>query len=137
MALKDAVQDIVDELKKLDDIRRVPDNPPESNNQFPFAIVYPIRGLYMTGPPGVMKGLHNINIELHVARRDLPRDFDIVMDLFDQIPDQLLTTLKDSGFSNLETFGNIEYEFGPLSYAGVDTIGVTYLITGVKIQTIL
>ena len=137
MSIKTAVQEVVDELRNISDLRRVPDEPPENNNQFPFVIVYPRVGYYMGGPPGLMTGLHGITIELHIARRDLPRDFSEVMDLFDKIPDELYTSLKDAEFSAIATFGNIEYEFGPLSYGGVDTLGVTYTMTEVKIQTIL
>ena len=135
MALKDAAQEIVDELRKISDLRRVPDEPPESNSQFPFAVVYPLRGSYQGGPPGLMKGLHGIVIELHVARKDLPRDYSTVIDLIDQIPEQLLSGLKNARFDELDTFGLIEYEFGPLNYAGVDTLGVAYIMQNVKIQT--
>lgn len=135
MALKDAVKDIVDELQTISDIRRVPDAPPENNSQFPFAVVYPISGIYTQGPAMVMTGLHSVNIELHVSRKDLPRDFALVMDLIDQIPQELMALLNDGGFTNLATFGEIPYTFGPLSWAGVDTLGVTYTIENVKVQT--
>ena len=135
MALKDAAQDIIDELRKITDLRRVPDEPPETNSQFPFAVVYPIRGVYAGGPPGLMKGLHGIVIELHVARKDLPRDYDTVMDIIDQIPEQMLSAMKNARFENIDTFENIEYEFGALSWGGVDTLGVTYTMMNTKVQT--
>ena len=135
MALKDAAQEIVDELRKITDLRRVPDEPPETNSQFPFAVVYPIRGTYGGGIPGSMKGLHSITIELHVARKDLPRDYSKVMDIIDQIPQQMLSALKNARFTALDTFGLIEYEFGALSWGGVDTLGVTYRMLDTKVQT--
>ena len=135
MALKEAVAEIVDELQTISGIRRVPDAPPENNEQFPFAVVYPITGLYTQGPAQLMKGLHSVNIELHVARKDLPRDFSLVMDLIDEIPYELMKLLNDGGYSELDTIGVIEYTFGPLSWAGIETLGVTYTITGVKVQT--
>ena len=135
MALKDAVNDIVDELQTISGIRHVPDEPPENNDQFPFAVVYPLTGLYTQGPAQLMKGLHNVNIELHVARKDLPRDYATVMDLIDTIPWELMKKLNDAGYSNLATLGPIEYTFGPLAWAGVETLGVTYTITGVKVET--
>ena len=137
MTIKAAVQEVVDELRKISDIRRVPDAPPENNSQFPFVIVYPMRGTYFGGPPGLVTGLHGIVIELHIARKDLPRDFDDVMDLFDELPNELFKSLKDAEFSAIMTFGNIEYEFGPLMYADVETIGVTYTMTEVKVMTTL
>lgn len=135
MALKDAVNDIIDALQELGDIRRVPDEPPENNDQFPFAVVYPLTGSYEMPTRGLMKGLHSINIELHVARKDLPRDYRQVMKLIDQIPNKLMKKQIDAGLSNMDTFGITEYTFGPLSWAGVDTLGVTYTVTDVKVQT--
>jgi hypothetical protein len=133
--LKDAVAEIIDELQTIPEIRRVPDNPPENNDQFPFCVVYPLTGLYTQGPAKLMKGLHSVNIELHVARKDLPRDFSQVMNVIDEIPYQMMKRLNDGKWSNLATFGEIEYTFGPLSWAGVDTLGVTYTITNVKVET--
>ena len=82
-----------------------------------------------------MKGLHSVNIELHVARKDLPRDFSLVMDLIDEIPWELMKKLNDAEYDNLATIGQIDYLFGPLSWAGVETLGVTYTITNVKVET--
>jgi hypothetical protein len=136
MALKEAVAEIVDELQTISGIRRVPDEPPENNDQFPFAVVYPLTGLYTQGPAQLMKGLHSVNIELHVVRKaDLAREFGQIMDLFDTIPYELMKLLNDGGYSELDTIGQIEYTFGPLSWSGVETLGVTYTITNVKVQT--
>lgn len=135
MALKDAIDEVIDELQTIPGIRRVPDEPPENNNAFPFAVVYPSTGVYHYGPPPLMRALHEINIELHVARKDLPRDYLKVMDLIDTIPKELWDLLRTGGFSNLDTFGDITYIFGPLSWGAVDTLGVTYTMTDVKVQT--
>jgi len=136
MALKEAVAEIVDELQTISGIRRVPDAPPENNEQFPFAVVYPLTGLYTQGPAQLMKGLHSVNIELHVVRKDdLAREFNQIMDIFDTIPYELMKLLNDGGYSELDTIGVIEYTFGPLEWAGVETLGVTYTVTNVKVQT--
>ena len=136
MALKDAINDIVIELQTIKDIRRVPDEPPENNDQFPFAVVYPLTGLYTQGPAQLMKGLHNVNIELHVVRKvDLAREFNQVMNLIDTIPWELMKKLNDAEYNNLATIGQIEYIFGPVSWAGVETLGVTYTIIDVKVET--
>jgi hypothetical protein len=42
---------------------------------------------------------------------------------------------SDGELTNLSTFGIVEYTFGPLEWAGVQTLGVTYSITGLKVQT--
>lgn len=135
MALLDAVNEIIAEIQTISGIRRVPEQPPENNDQFPFAIVYPGTGSYHQAPAVVMTGLHNVTIELHVSRKDLPRDYSTVMNLIDKIPEELMKLHNAGGFSDLATFGDIEYSFGSMIWAGVDTLGVRYTMTDVKVQT--
>jgi hypothetical protein len=132
--LKAALKEILDEIREISEIRRVPEEPPENNDAFPFVVGFPSTGIY-TGRPNVMKGLHNIAIELHVARKDLPRDYSKVMGIIDEIPYQLMKLQVDSGFSTVATFGQIDYTFGALQWAGIDTLGVTYIINDVKVET--
>ena len=133
--LLDAIGEIIDEIKTISGIRSAPDEPPESTDLFPFVVVYPDYGIYEYGMPiGYERALHNIAIELHVARKDLPRNYSTVMNLIDEIPMELGKLLKASGFSNLSTWESIEYTFQAMSYGGVETLGVRYIINGVKIQ---
>ena len=133
--LLDAIGEIIDEIKTISGIRAAPDVPPENNDLFPFVLVYPDYGVYEYGMPiGYERALHNIAIELHIARKDLPRDYSTVMSLIDEIPIELGKLLKASGFSNLQTWESIEYNFQSMNYAGVETLGVRYTINGVKIQ---
>ncbi len=134
--LKNVVKEIIDELQTISGIRYAPDELEEnSNDQFPFAVVYPLTGYFNTLTTSAqMKGMHSINIELHIARVDLPRDFKTLMDLIDEIPYQIIKLRNDGLLSHMETFGNIEYTFGPLIWAKVDTLGVTYTITEVKVE---
>lgn len=134
--LKAGVDEILDEIREISEIRRVPEAPPENNDVFPFVVGYPSSGIY-TGRPNVMKGLHNVAIELHVARKDLPRDYNKVMEIIDEIPYQLQKLQVDSGFTTVATFGEIEYSFGVLEWAGIETLGVTYIINNVKVETII
>ncbi len=132
--LKDAVAEIVDELQTISDLRNVPDEPPTNADPFPFAVVYPLSGIFVGGPAPLMKGLHSINIEIHVALKDMPRDFRHVMKLIDQIPYEMMKLRKDGLLTNLSTFGGISYTFGELSWAGVKTLGVIYTLEDVKIE---
>jgi hypothetical protein len=134
--LKDAIAEIIDELQTISGIRYAPDELVEnSNEQFPFAVVYPLTGLFNTRTSSMlMKGLHEINIELHVARKDLPRDFATVMNLIDEIPYQLMKKRLAGSFSHIDAFDEITYIFGPLLWGGVDTLGVTYTMTVAKVQ---
>ena len=58
--IKDAVQEMVDELKNVSGLRRVPDAPPENNSQFPFATLIPVSGTLVMNSYGWMTGLHNV-----------------------------------------------------------------------------
>lgn len=133
--IKDAIQEIVDELKNLRDLRNVPDAPPESNDRFPFVIVYPAAGEFQKQSAGFMINLHDINIELHVARKDLPRDFAGLVDIFDRIPHQLETGLEAGRFDAITTWATITYiGTDPMEYAGVDTLGVIFTMENVKLM---
>ena len=133
--LRDACIEIVEEIQTISGIRSAPEVPPESTDLFPFVVTYPGAGNYHQGPFKVMTALHNITVELHVEKKDLPRNFGTVMDLIDVIPYELMKLLNASGFSTISTFGNIEYSFGTMSWNDVETIGVRYTITDVKVQT--
>ncbi len=134
--LKNTVKEIIDELKTISGIRYTPDALVEnSNEQFPFAVVYPLTGYFNTLTTSAqMKGMHSINIELHIAREDLPRDFSKLMDLIDEIPYQIIKLRNDGLLSHMATFGNIEYTFGEMIWAGIKTLGVAYTITEVKVE---
>ena len=133
--LRDACIEIVEEIQTISGIRSAPEVPPESTDLFPFVVTYPGAGNYHQGPFKVMTALHNITVELHVEKKDLPRNFGTVMDLIDVIPYELMKLHNASGFSTISTFGDIEYSFGALSWGDVETIGVRYTITDVKVQT--
>lgn len=131
--IDDALLEIVREIRNVRDLRRVPEEPPENNDQFPFAVVYPASGSFNKESAGWMIGLHNINIELHVARKDLPRDYTQLVTLYDRIPYQLESGLENSRFTAITTWRNITYTFGALNWGGVDTLGVVYTMTDVKL----
>ena len=133
--LRDACVEIVEEIQTISGIRSAPEVPPESTDLYPFVVTYPGGGDYHQGPAQVMTGMHNITVELHVERKDLPRNYSTVLDLIDVIPYELMKLLNAGGFSTLSTFGNIEYSFGAMSWNEVETIGVRYTITDVKVQT--
>ena len=134
--LKNTVTEIINELQTMSGIRYTPDSLVEnSNEQFPFAVVYPLTGYFNTLTTSAqMKGMHSINIELHIAREDLPRDFSTLMDLIDEIPYQIIKLRNDGLLSHMATFGNIEYTFGEMYWAKVKTLGVIYTITEVKVE---
>jgi len=131
--IANAIQEIVDELRNVRDLRSVPDEPPENNDAFPFAVVVPATGEFRKESWGWMHGFHNISIELHVKREDLPTDYRQIVDIYDEIPLQLEKALQAGRFSAIETWTTIGYQFTPLNWAGVDTLGIIYIMNGVKL----
>lgn len=131
------ISEIAADLCVLTGIRGAPANPPDQINAFPFIVTYARSGVIEAGPVALRRGLHNIVIELHVARRDLARDVAAAMEYADTVPNALLATLSYSGdrFNNtVSTFERITYTFGPMQWGGIDTIGFRWTLENVKIQ---
>jgi hypothetical protein len=129
----DVIKGIMDIVGAVSGIRAAPDYPPESINVFPFAVCYPGTGRIIIEPAGVMKGLHEIVLEIHVARKDLSRDVQAAIPFVDSIPLALCGDVTFGGTTS--TWGAIRYQFMPLGWNGVETIGWRFWIESVKVQT--
>ena len=101
--IKNAVQEIVDELGNVRDIRKIFDAPEDGADRFPMAWVLPSSGIFQKQSAGFMVGLHNISIEFAVKATDLPRSFMTLLDIFDEIPKQLESGLEAGRFSDVTT----------------------------------
>jgi hypothetical protein len=108
--IKDAIKEIVDELRNVRDIRKIFDAPEDAANRFPMAWVLPDSGEFQKQSAGWIVGLHNISIEFAVKATDLPRSFMTLLDIFDRIPNQLETGLEAGRFSAVTTWRNITYD---------------------------
>jgi hypothetical protein len=116
-------------------IRAAPEYPTEDINIFPFAMAYSGGGTWEFGAGGGMKGLHTIVLEVHVARKDLPRDTKVLMVFSDSVPRALLSDPTLGG--HISTFGMIRYTFGQLGWAGTQTLGFRFYIENVKMEAAL
>jgi hypothetical protein len=132
--LQEAISQIQAEVKGISGIREAPETPPESINQFPFAICFARTGEYRIGPAQVMTGLHTIVLELHVARKDLTRDVPTAMKYAKSIPLTIMEALFEGTLTAISTLERIRYEFGPLNWGATETIGFRFYIEGVKTQ---
>lgn len=133
MALTDVIANIQDTLGVLTGIRGAPDAPPEQINVFPFIVVYPTGGEWIFGTAGEKKGLHDVVIELHVARKDLPRDVVTALGYAESIPNAIMKDPTFGGYAS--TFGSIDYDFGPLGWGGMETIGFKFTIRRLKMMS--
>ena len=128
---------MVDELKNVPGLRRVPDAPPESNSQFPFATLIPASGSFEMQSAGWMVGLHDVEIHLHVESPDLARAYIDIMPLLTNIPKQLMSGLLNGRFSALETWGGedspITYVWAPSTWQGVKTLAFIFTVPKVKV----
>jgi len=78
--LQAVIDQIQDEIGALSGIRAAPHEPPESMSAYPFAVAFVKSGNWTLGKPaGCMTGLHDIVVELHIARKDLARDYAAAM----------------------------------------------------------
>lgn len=132
--LQDSIDRIQAVVGNLSGIRGAPDEPPEKISAFPFALCYAKSGLYKCGPAGPTKmtGLHTLVLELHVARKDLPRDVALAMAYAKSIPNALYKDFLAGTLVGVEAFVGISYAFGPLWWGGQNTLGFTFTLEGVK-----
>ena len=137
MTIKAACLQVQTYMRSLSGIRTAPAYPPDSASAFPFCVTFPETGIIEIGPPEVLTALHNITIEIHVGRKDLPKDIEAVIGFAETIPNLLVKKLKDDSYWNntITTFTNITYTFGPLEWGGIGTIGFRFSVNGVKIKT--
>ena len=132
--LSDIYQEIVNELKNLPDLRRVPDKPPDSNNQFPFAFVVVNAGEITMASEGFYTALYDINIELHIERKDLPRSYGTAINLMQDIPEQLLSGLINNRFTAGFTWRSTSFVYANFDFGGIETIGAIFTMNDAKIQ---
>ena len=100
---------IQDKIGVLSGIKAAPDYLPENEQPFPFVIAYEGPGLWKFGVQGEKQSLLTIKIELHVARKDLPRDVAQAVFYSDTIPNAIMDGMLDDQLGGtVETIGDIE-----------------------------
>ena len=134
MSLQDAIANVQTTIKAISGIREAPATPPKNISVFPFVVAYAGAGEFRTGEPaGQMKYLGSIIVDLHVARKDLPRDAAKAMGYHESIPNAILkdTTLG----AKVDTCGPVSCSgLIFMNYGEVETLGLRFTITNVKIK---
>jgi hypothetical protein len=121
MALRDALARLQFHAGTLPGVKEAPVDPPESANQFPFAVSFVTAGSWHVESQDFSHALITFATEIHVARTNLPRDIQIALPLFEGF---LRALLKDQTLNgNVDTIGTVTFAFGRLEYGGIETIG--------------
>lgn len=132
--LQDAVYEIAASMREVSGVKNAPNEPPENTENFPFVAVFPGTGEIEALARGDKKGLHNIDIELHVKRKDLPIDMRVATPFIDKIADQILSDRQNNNYTHINTFGAITYEFAPLAWGATQTLGYRVTVNNVKLR---
>ena len=134
MALVDVIEKIAACVGGISGIRAAPTYPDEQINVFPFAVVYPESGeASFGGPAGLRLNLDAVVVELHVARKDLPRDIENALPYVDSIPNEIMDELLDTKLTaTVDTFESITWTFGALNWGAQETLGFRFTINGIK-----
>ena len=104
--LADCIQAIRSDLRTVPGLRTVMDEVPDSLNAFPAIVVYPMAMNWKLGSHSgdrglpMRLGLFTIGIELIVARKDLPRDVEVLMEFCEVLPDRLFVGFKRDAYGD-------------------------------------
>ena len=137
--IPDAAKQLTKIVSEITGIRSAPDSPPERASAFPFLICYIRSGSFQpdnayTATDTAILGLHTFACALHVARRDLPRAYELSLPYAELIKNALFKQANLNWNGTIETYTDpITFEFGNMEYGGVETLGYLFAIP-VKIQ---
>ena len=133
MALRDAIARLQSHAGALSGMKEAPIDPPESANQFPFAVSYVRNGSWHVESAGFSHAFVTLVTEIHLARNILPLDIVAALPFFEPFLRKLLAdqTLN----ATVDNIGNVDFSFGPMEYgeqAGIPfaTIGWQFVLSG-------
>lgn len=127
-----AVSEIQAALRGLPGVVDVPKDLPDKAGGLPFVVVYPSRGTWKWNTTEDARGLHIIVAELHVDRAHLSIADAKAKGMSQAIPIAIFRAFKAGQLPSINVLGDIDYEYGPLSWAGTSTFGYTFFIRDVK-----
>jgi hypothetical protein len=124
MTLTDIIDTIQSAVAAVEGIRYAPDAPPESVSVFPFVTTYPASGGWAPETFDGGKSEHQVVCELHIARKDLPRNISEALGYADTIP-AVIWALFGGDTSVTAT----RYDFTAMEWGGVETIGFRWTVS--------
>lgn len=135
--IEGALSAIASVVSGVSGIKKAQNNPDETQNEFPFSVVYGITGNLTASPIGTRKDLFNVAVEVLTRKIFLPNDIALLIPFLDTVPAALIAEVSDGGdlFSGtITTFDRVVWNFVPeYDYAGVPLIGYRFIMENVKI----
>jgi hypothetical protein len=102
-------------------LRSAPDQPIENVSAFPFGTTLIRRVEYSQQSGSLRTGLHTAVVQIHIARKDLPRDIVKAMPYGETLPVALLNDLTLSGA--VSHVGPVRGVFKAMEWGDQETIG--------------
>lgn len=133
MGLQDAINGLQAIVRGVTGIKGAPGYAPEKLGVSMMAVCYPGEGEISIRVTGEMQGLHELVLEIHAPRKNLPTDIEAMVNFGDSVPKAILADQSLGG--NADTIGSIGYRFGAMTYNGEPTIGWRFTVKGVKLRT--
>lgn len=129
LTLEAAIDYIQKLMRDVEGMREAPNKPPGKIGLYPFATCYPAQGVVSLGEPqGYAAGRHALALELHVARKNLPNDMELILPFVERV----IAKFRDDptlGGTVTTVVGDLTYTFGPLNWFGQETLGWQFLVT--------
>lgn len=130
MTVANVISQLQTVVRGISGIKAAPNEPPESMAVFPFAVAYSAGGNYGGSAHAhrLEYGTHDLVVEIHVQRKDLPRSVAQAMPYLERFRDAIQDnpTLN----STVKSISSFEYSFGALpAYGGIETLGFEFRLT--------
>jgi hypothetical protein len=117
--IKTAIINLQDDLRTIAGMRDAPYEPPDNIQHYPFCVVYPSGATGTIGAPaGQYRIVYELIIEVHVARKDMPRDYSKTAQHLENVMSKLLAepTLGAQGTIVTEFGDTISAQWGVMQY---------------------
>lgn len=137
--LQDACDQLAAACATVEGIRRASGTPPEQISEFPFIDVYIASGIWSARPGGMVTGNMVANIDVHLARKDQPREAELLNRLNLGVAIALFLALKNATLPAISTINDVPVVLSVFpggAGQGTDTIGYRFA-ANIKIQAVI
>jgi hypothetical protein len=131
--IQDVVMQIQDAMGALPGMKSAPDYPPESIDMFPFTVAYEGAGTWELSA-GQKRWIGDVIVELHMARKDLPRDVAKAAYYSDKVPNAILKEFTSDllggtteAITSIKSSGIVFMQYNTAQGAG-EHLGIIYSV---------